>query len=81
MKTNPNGRQKGVQLETKWWLFKMADAVQSLTNHVAAKKNDPKAELTNSDRHQKEGEEQKAKKTKRGMKLSDISAAGACAGR
>lgn len=58
----------------------MADAIQSLTRHVAAKKNDPKAELANYDSHQKEEEEQRAKKTKRGMKLSDISAAGACAG-
>lgn len=58
----------------------MTDAFKSLSNHVDAKKNDPKAELTDYDSHQKEGEEQWAKKTKRGMKLSDISAAGACAG-
>lgn len=81
MRAKQSGQQKRARLETKWWLSEMADAFQSLTNHVVAKKNDSKAELTNYDSHQNEGDEQRPKKTKRGMKLSDISAAGACAGR
>lgn len=42
----------------------MVDAFQSLTNHVTAKKNDPKAELTNYDRHQKEGSNKGQKRQK-----------------
>lgn len=47
----------------------MADAFQSLTNHMVEKKNDSNAELTNYDSYQKKREEQRPKKDKKGYEV------------